>query len=71
MKRLVLVPDGWPCPLSECPPGVFAIEDRIGFKSEYHTDGNKMEAYCESGEFFASQHVTVQPLVAKWETYAP
>lgn len=30
-----------------------------------------MEAHCESGEFFASQHVTVQPLVAKWETYAP
>lgn len=42
MKRLVLVPAGWPCSLHECPPGFFLHENTVCFKTEYErmeTDG--------------------------------
>lgn len=36
MKRLVVVPAGWPCTLAECPPGLFLFEGKhLGFKTEY------------------------------------
>jgi hypothetical protein len=35
MKRLVLEPQGWPCTLEECPPGLFLHRDSVGFKTEY------------------------------------
>ena len=36
MKRLVLVPDGWPCKLRECPPGLFVTDmETVCVKSQY------------------------------------
>lgn len=66
MKKLVLVPDGWPCSLEECPPGLFLSENKnIGLKSEYRPNG-KVEAFCDSGEYFCGEG-QVQPLRYYWE----
>lgn len=70
MKRLELKPDGFPCKLQECPPGLFLCGENVCLKSEY---GNN-EAYCDSGEYFhgdankggTAQDTIVQPLVAEW-----
>lgn len=35
MKQLILVPEGWPCTLRECPPGNFVLNDQLCFKTEY------------------------------------
>ena len=35
MRRLVLIPEGWPCELRECPPGLFLYQDNVCFKTEY------------------------------------
>ena len=65
MKQLVLKPNGWPCTLEECPPGIFVCGENIGFKSEYSND--KTEAFCESGEYFcAGDDKIVQPVTAEW-----
>ena len=63
----VLVPDGDPVSLAECPPGPFAIGDNLGFKTEYGAMSGKdvgcgtvewtvthwPDAYClDSGESF-------------------
>lgn len=37
-KDLVLIPNGWPCTLAECPPGLFMFGKCLGFKSEYAND---------------------------------
>lgn len=66
MRRLLIEPDGWPCLLAECPAGHFVYEDQLGFKSEYHGEGNRIEAFCDSGEFFVTQNVMVQPVIARW-----
>lgn len=46
--------DGEPCKLIDCPPGLFAFGDNIGFKSEYGCENAAyMEVYCvDSGEIF-------------------
>jgi hypothetical protein len=73
MKRVMLVPNGWPCTLAACPPGPFTdVEGHLGFKTEYgstrHVDGalrvtNHPDVYClESGETWCSD-VSVQPLI--------
>ncbi len=70
MKRLVLVPHGWPLPLGECSAGLFVCGDAVGLKTEY---GLEPEAYCDSGEFWggvsaeARRAVVVQPVEARWE----
>jgi hypothetical protein len=69
-KILTLVPEGWPCGLSDCPPGFFLFDNEACFKSEYGDD-----AYCDSGEIFwggapnrvSRDNLIVQPLIAKWE----
>lgn len=68
MKRLVMVPDGWPCKFSECRPGHFLFMDKyLGFKSEYHTN-NKSDAYNEAGEFYCGDRDgLVQPVDPVWE----
>ena len=53
MKKLVLVPVGWPCSLEECPPGAFLFaEEHVGFKSEYRRSDGKPEAFNEAGEAY-------------------
>ncbi len=73
-RRMVIVPDGWPCALSDAPPGFFVFQDRLSMKSEYRTDGI-VDAYCESGEYFWGMtssvedraKLIVQPVEVKWE----
>lgn len=70
MKKLILVPEGWPVPFSECPPGLFLKDDMVGLKTEY----GKCEGYCDSGETFLGgastqedlAKVIVQPLTYAW-----
>lgn len=45
-RRLCLVPNGWPCRLDECPPGLFVQlahlrddEPGVGLKTEYESAG--------------------------------
>ena len=74
MKKLELKPDGFPCPLRECPPGLFLCGEDVGLKSEYRNERGETEAYCESGEFFwgdankggTAEETIVQPLIAEW-----
>lgn len=74
MKRLELKPDGFPCKLSECPPGLFLCGETVGLKPEYATKEGKSEAYCESGEYFwgdannggTANGTMVQPLSSYW-----
>lgn len=73
MKQLIIVPDGRPCHLAECPPGYFMYEDTLCFKTKYRTDENRIMAYDEEGEFFChgdSDHdrdyAIVQPVKAEW-----
>lgn len=68
MKKLIAKPNGWPCTLEECPPGLFVYEDEICFKSEYINEIGKIEAFCESGEYFCKEaNITVQPVIVEWE----
>ena len=49
-----LVPDGWPCPLSEIPPGHFIIlkyPDMLCFRSEYNVIKGKLEVFNGAGEY--------------------
>ena len=79
MQQLCLEPEGWPCPLSECPPGLFVVNNNsVGFKSEYgrmEGDRRYSEVFCaDSGEYFwggtsnkdARESLIVQPVVARW-----
>jgi len=73
-KTLSIVPYGWPCSLEQCAPGHFVYNDNLCFKTEYITQQGKLEAYCETGEFFVGGATTeelrcqlmVQPVVAVW-----
>lgn len=70
MKRLELKPDGFPCKLIECPPGLFLCGNDVGLKTKYKSD----EAFCESGESFwgdankggKAGDTIVQPLISEW-----
>lgn len=65
MKRLLMMPDGWPCAYHECRAGYFVIGDDLFLKSEYGAQG-----YCSSGEMFAGdRNSTVQPVFSQWEEY--
>ncbi|WP_279482289.1 hypothetical protein [Aureimonas sp. SK2] len=35
MRRLVLNPGGWTCPLGECPPGSLVYDGELMFKNGY------------------------------------
>jgi hypothetical protein len=70
MKTLELRPDGFPCTLAECPPGLFLHGENVGLKTEY----GATEAFCDSGERFWGgvsrvdnlAKVIVQPLIYEW-----
>lgn len=51
IKQIKLIPYGFQCALTECPPGFFLFHDEVCFKSEYLT-GISPDAYCSSGEYF-------------------
>jgi hypothetical protein len=65
MIRRLIVPDGWPCTLEECRPGMFVtldLPDLICFKSEYTTVG-KPDAYNSGGEYFCDNGELIQPVI--------
>jgi len=70
---LILEPDGFPCQLEDCPPGLFlnmehAKEAIVGLKTEYGKGerGDQVEAFVgASGEVYCGQG-EVQPLTASW-----
>jgi hypothetical protein len=35
MRRLIIEPEGWPCTLDECPPGLFMYEGTLAIKSAH------------------------------------
>lgn len=73
MKRLELIPTGFPCTLAECPAGFFLKDNEVCFKSEYFTN-DRPDAYCEGGCYFWGgdegkkdiNAVIVQPLISAW-----
>jgi hypothetical protein len=74
MKRLVMVPDGWPCSLGESRPGFFIWQDNLCFKDEYGSAGN---SFNSAGEIFWGgvttkedrSRLVVQPVEPTWEEY--
>lgn len=72
MKRLVILPDGWPCTLAECPPGLFLFQERtLGLKTDYSDD---QPYVVDSGEVFWGgvgtpedrEELIVQPCAWGW-----
>lgn len=62
MIRKLIIPDGWPCVLAECPPGPFipvSAPDQLCFKTEY---GQK-ESFNAGGEYYHHDSGLVQPVV--------
>lgn len=71
MKRLVLVPDGWPCKRNECRAGLFVTlsdcsdfwsNGAIGLNTDYNT------AYLHNGDSCCYEGY-VQPVIPEWEEY--
>ncbi len=55
MTQKIIIPVGWPCSLKEARPGPFVTLDNpelLCFKSEYHHNDGRVEAYNSAGEFF-------------------
>ena len=77
MKVCTIVPNGWPCMLSECPPGPFIdplFLDSLCFKSEYYTDDGRVQADNSAGEFFHGSDggaTIVQPVAMVVEEVEP
>lgn len=77
MKRLVAVPNGWPCTLAEAEPGAFVfLNKRVGYKTEYQMEPQKdtfhVKAFNEGGEYLhlaMGDSEIVQPLEFVWEEY--
>lgn len=64
MQRKLIVPDGWPCTVGECPPGPFVTLENpelLCFKSEYGDNDGKLDVYNSAGEFFHGDGL-VQPV---------
>lgn len=69
MKILQLIPAGWPCKLSECPPGHFVWKQLACFKSDYKISPEyiKISAYNEGGEYLMiNEDDFVQPVCPEW-----
>lgn len=68
MKRLIIVPDGWPCTLEECRPGHFVLGEQLCYKSEYFkTSPGDIEAFNCAGEYLSvPPDTTVQPADYEW-----
>ena len=70
--QLVIMPEGWPCLLRECRPGLFVFEGILCFKDDYDQKG---VFCCDSGSMFWGgtendddrQTLQVQPVVTQWE----
>jgi hypothetical protein len=61
-------PSDFPCTLEECNPGHILYNDKVYFKTEYRNNLGRIEAYCDSGEFFCvGPEAVVTPLIYEWE----
>jgi hypothetical protein len=72
MRRLELVPDGWPCTFKECYPGFFVYKNVLCIKTEYAE--REREAFCADGSVFWGptrnsqdrDKLIVTPCSARW-----
>ena len=72
IRMLLIEPNGWPCQLQSCPPGLFLLGETLGFKSEYNLEPPYV---VESGEVFWGGTdndmdralLTVQPCRVVWK----
>lgn len=71
-RKLILVPVGWPCTQTECPPGLFVFVGKppeaapsVGVQTDYHDVGPFLSNGDKAGMHTASD--LVQPVEAKWE----
>ena len=62
---LIVVPDGWPCSLEDCPPGFFVFQNQLCFKTEY--GGAEMQYFNSGGEHFVIRGIEVTPVSALWK----
>ncbi len=60
--KLVVLPNGWPVELEECPAGFFVHNEQLCFKSEY---GDK-DVFNSAGEYFCTRKIKVQPVFYDW-----
>lgn len=72
MKRLVILPEGWPCEFHECRSGFFLWKETLCLMSDYGG-----EAYTDGGDIFwggaiskeARAGLVIQPVTAVWEEF--
>lgn len=64
IKKLLLNPAGWECPLKDLRPGLFLFGGKhVGYKSEYEG-----KAYNQGGEYLCiDDDSLVQPVEPEWE----
>lgn len=64
MKNLRLLPEGWPCKLIDCPPGLFVYNGQVCCKTKY----GENECYTSLGETLCCDDtVEVCPVYSEWE----
>ena len=77
-KDLKLKPDGWPCSLGACRPGLFVYKmDEVCMKTSYKDSTGNIEVYLSDGSVFwggTSNHesrsaLIVQPVKYIWERH--
>lgn len=69
-KTFLLEPNGWPCALTECPPGPFLCDGELSFKSEPGADGQirvfngtGQTLWAGTGSFAEVCKIVVQPVM--------
>jgi hypothetical protein len=70
MKKILIIPHGWPCTLNECPPGHFMIDDELCFKAVHVTamGGCPVAYFSTGGGYMKDPDELVQPVVVEsWE----
>jgi hypothetical protein len=71
---LQIEPDGWPCLLKYCRPGLFVFDNALAIKTDCCDSGGRHEVYCGDGDAFLGgvatiqerDQLTVQPVRAVW-----
>jgi hypothetical protein len=64
-RELKIIPKGWPCPLGECPAGLFVYDGILCVKTAAHGSilANGNEAWYGATSI---RHLMVQPCEAVW-----
>lgn len=62
VMKLVILPNGWPVKLDECPSGFFVYKEQLCFKSDY----GQNDIFNSAGEYFVTKDIDVQPVFYDW-----